>query len=144
VAIEDVVTALVAALDMPVAESAAFDLPGPEVLSGAQILDQTAKALGLPPATKIEVPFLTPRLSSLWVRFVTRARWSVARQVVVGLTHDLLAKEGQELWPRIGHPPLMSFADAAHVALAAEGYHRAPGAWGLVERWRREAARAFG
>jgi hypothetical protein len=29
---------------------------------------------------------LSPRLSSLWVRFVTRAKWSVAREVVVGLT----------------------------------------------------------
>jgi len=41
----------------------------------------------------LQLPLLTPRLSSLWVRFVTRARWSVAREIVLGLTSDLLAAD---------------------------------------------------
>lgn len=139
VGIDDVVTALVAALDLPAGESGCFDLPGPDVLSGRQILEQTAQQLRLRPPLAIEVPALTPRLSSQWVRFVTRAQWSVAREVVVGLTHDLLARDAT-FWRRIGHSPL-SFAEAAQRALTGEA--PTPGAWGVIERLlRRRGPRA--
>jgi uncharacterized protein YbjT (DUF2867 family) len=131
VAIDDVVAALVGAVELPDTESGSFDLPGPDVLSGREILEETARQMHLTPPFAIEVPLLTPRLSSQWVRFVTRARWSVAREVVVGLTHDLLARD-DHFWRRIGHPGRLSFAEAAHRALAAEG--PAPGLWGAVER----------
>jgi uncharacterized protein YbjT (DUF2867 family) len=84
VAIDDVVVALVRALELPAGAGGAFDLPGPDVLTGRQILDETAARMHLDPPLAIEVPLLTPRLSSQWVRFVTRARWSVAREVVLG------------------------------------------------------------
>ena len=92
VAIDDVVIALVRALDLPLTASAWFDLPGPGTLSGKEILEETARVMGLEHPRMIEVPLLSPRLSSLWVRFVTRAKWSVAREVVIGLTEDLLAR----------------------------------------------------
>ena len=140
VAIDDVVTALVQALQLQVPTSAWFDLPGPEILSGKQILDVTARVMGLHRPWKVEVPLLTPRLSSLWVRFVTRADWSVARAVVVGLTRDLLATS-EGLWPLINHPPRLGFAEAARRALAAEGPQQLPpGAWCTVERLRQAAA----
>lgn len=131
VAIDDVVAALVAAVDLPAAASASFDLPGPDVLSGRQILNEAARQMHLAPPLAIEVPVLTPRLSSHWVRFVTRADWSVAREVVVGLTHDLLARDDR-FWRQIGHAHRLSFSEAASRALAAEAPTR--GAWGFVER----------
>ncbi len=145
VAIDDVVAALVAALDVPLSASAWFDIAGPDVLSGRQILDETATALGLHRPLTIAVPVLSPRLSSLWVRFVTRARWSVAREVVVGLTQDLLAHDDR-FWSLIGHGRRRSFAEAARLALAAEAADApARGGWALVERARRPAiARAPG
>ena len=84
----------------------------------------------------VEVPLLTPRLSSCWVRFVTRAEWRVAREVVVGLTDDLLADDDQ-FWERIGHPERISFAVAAERALRAE-QREGPvrGWWGTLERAR--------
>jgi uncharacterized protein YbjT (DUF2867 family) len=138
VAIDDVVPALVRALELDLPASACFDLPGPDTLSGREILDETARAMGLGPAWKVEVPLLTPRLSSLWVRLVTRARWSVARAVVVGLEHDLVAS-GEELWPRIGHGPRLSFAEAARRALDDERRVGMTGAWAAVERLRKAA-----
>ncbi len=136
VAIDDVVIALVGALDLPLAASAWFDIPGPATLSGKEILEETARVMGLPSPRAVEVPLLSPRLSSLWVRFVTRARWSVAREVVVGLTEDLLAQDDR-LWTMVGHPRRLAFADAARLALVAEGLHSPPeGAWGFVERVR--------
>jgi hypothetical protein len=68
---------------------------------------------------------------------VTRAQWSVAREVVVGLTQDLLARD-DAFWRAIGHTTLISLPEAARRALAAEHDEvPAPGAWGLVERLRR-------
>src|SRR5512144_606081 len=118
IAIEDVVIALVRALDLPLEASAWFDLPGPEVLSGRQILEETARVMGLARPRVVGVPLLSPRLSSLWVRFVTRARWSVAREVVIGLTGGLLARDDR-VWRLIGHRRRLTFAEAARRALAA-------------------------
>jgi uncharacterized protein YbjT (DUF2867 family) len=131
VAIDDVVIALVAAADLPLGQSASHDLPGPEVMSGRQILDACARLMDLPSPMAVEVPLLTPRLSSHWVRFVTRARWSVAREVVVGLAHDVLARDDL-FWRRIGHDSRLSFDEAARRALAVEGPTAGP--WGVVER----------
>jgi uncharacterized protein YbjT (DUF2867 family) len=136
VAIADVVTALVRALDLPLLKSAWFDLPGPVTLSGKEILAETAQVMGLPRPRMVEVRLLSPRLSSLWVRFVTRARWSVAREVVIGLTEDLLARDDR-FWQLIGHPHRLSFAEAAKLALLAEdGGSRIQGIWGAIERAR--------
>lgn len=137
VAIHDVVIALVRALELPLASSEWFDVPGPEILSGSEILERTSHVMGLPRPRTISVPLLTPHLSSLWVRFVTRARWSIAREVVVGLTEDLLAKSDR-FWPLIDHPTRLTFAEAAVSALDAERAEPpARGPWGLVERARR-------
>ncbi|MFM7134495.1 MAG: NAD(P)H-binding protein [Planctomycetota bacterium] len=134
VAIDDVVAALLGALEIPVAGSEWFDVPGPEILSGRQILERTAAVLGARAPLMVEVPFLTPRLSSHWVRFVTRAEWSVAREVVVGLKDDLLARDDR-YWGLIDHRALLRFDEAARRAIAAgKADGPVPGAWGAIER----------
>ena len=136
VAIDDVVVALVRALELPLDASVWYDIPGPVTLSGKDILEETTRVMGLRHPRIIEVPLLSPRLSSFWVRFVTRAQWSVAREVVVGLTEDLLAHDDR-FWQLIGHPHRSSFAEAATLALDAErGDRRVQGAWGAIERAR--------
>lgn len=136
VAIGDVVIALTRALDLPLDASAWFDIPGPVTLSGKEILEETARVMGLRPPRMLAVPLLSPQLSSLWVRFVTRAQWSVAREVVIGLTEDLLARDDR-FWQLIGHPHCLPFAGAARLALDAErGDRRVQGAWGAIERAR--------
>lgn len=136
VAIGDVVIALVRALELPLATSASFDLPGPLALSGKEILEETARVMGLSHPRMIEVPLLSPRLSSLWVRFVTRAKWSVAREVVVGLSDDLLARDDR-FWRLIDHPTRLTFAEAVRVALSAERRQQpVTGPWGAIEHAR--------
>jgi uncharacterized protein YbjT (DUF2867 family) len=136
IAIDDVVIALVRALDLPLDASASFDVPGPATLSGKQILEETARSMGLRHPRTISVPLLSPHLSSLWVRLVTRADWSVAREVVVGLTEDLLARDDR-FWHLIDHPNRLTFAAAARRALDAElRRNPVPGAWGVIERVR--------
>ncbi|PCC71518.1 Uncharacterized conserved protein YbjT, contains NAD(P)-binding and DUF2867 domains [Nannocystis exedens] len=135
VAIDDVVVALIRALELDQSGSAWFDIPGPDVLTGKQILEETARVMGLRRPRSLDVPLLTPRLSSQWVRFVTRADWSVARNIVIGLTNDLLA-ESDRFWGSIDHRVRLSFAEAARRALAAEEREGVPvrGPWGVIER----------
>jgi len=136
IGVDDAVIALVGALDLPIEANVWFDVPGPETLSGKEILDRTAVLMGLREPLSVDVPFLSPRLSSLWIRLVTRADWSVAREIVIGLTEDLLAHD-DDFWSRIGHPQLATFDQAARRALAADrGSRPMRGPWALVERLR--------
>jgi uncharacterized protein YbjT (DUF2867 family) len=118
VALDDVVAALAAAADLPLAGSAWFDVPGPEVVSGRQILERIAALRGRRILT-LEVPLLTPRLSALWLKLVARTDFALARELVVGLRDDLLP-EDDRFWTLIGHTPLLSFDEAARRALAGE------------------------
>jgi len=137
VAIADVLVALVRALDVPLTASQSFDIPGPEILSGREILLRTAMALGLHEPLVVRVPVLTPRLSSLWVRFVTRAEWSVAREIVIGLTTDLVARNSR-YWELVGGPRRTPFEEAVRTAVDEERAAGAPGGgWGAVEKWMR-------
>ncbi len=136
VAIDDIVVALVRAVDLDVPGSACFDVPGPDLLSGREILEQTAAVLQVRRPLMIEVPLLSPKLSSHWVRFVTRAEWAVAREIVVGLKHDLIAHD-DAFWQLAGHPTRLSFREAAQRALVAETGGDAPrGPWALFESLR--------
>jgi uncharacterized protein YbjT (DUF2867 family) len=118
VALEDAVTALVAAAELPLESSACFDLPGPEIVSGRQILERIAALRGRR-ILALEVPLLTPRLSALWLKLVTRTDFALARELVLGFNQDLLPKDGR-FWQLIDHGPLVSFDEAVRRALANE------------------------
>lgn len=119
VAIADVVRALEAGLRLPLAASASFDLPGPEILTGREILDAAADTMRLRRPLVIEVPLLSPWLSSHWVRLVTRADWEIARELVLGLASDLVARDAR-YWTAIRHISLTTFSQAAAQALVEE------------------------
>jgi len=133
VALDDVLTALVAAVARPLSQSASFDLPGPAVLTGRQILEEAARQMQLPPPRAVEVPLLSPSLSSHWVRLVTRANWAVARELIEGLQTDLLARD-DAFWREIDHPQRVPFGEA--VRRAMESDPEPEGIWGVVERLR--------
>lgn len=118
VALADVVAALIRAADMPLAHSEWFDVPGPEILSGQQILERIARLRGRR-FLALKVPFLTPQLSALWLRLITRTDFALARELVLGLKEDLLPRDAR-FWGLIGHTNLVSFDDAARHALASE------------------------
>jgi hypothetical protein len=48
----------------------------------------------------IDVPVLTPTLSSYWIMLVTRANGALARELVQGLTSDLLAAD-EGMWQSV-------------------------------------------
>jgi uncharacterized protein YbjT (DUF2867 family) len=120
VALEDVVAAIVHAVDLPTDIRGTFDLPGPETLTGEELLKRVGKLLGIEPYT-VRVPILTPRLSSYWLKLITSADLSVAQELVEGLTSDLIAPD-RGFWPLLGHEPT-PFDVAARRALDAEKSH---------------------
>jgi uncharacterized protein YbjT (DUF2867 family) len=119
VAVSDVVVALVRGLSVPLESSASYDIPGPEALTEKEIVIQTARALGLRQPVMISVPVLSPWWSSHWVRMVTRADWGVAREIVLGLNEDLLARNA-DYWEMIGHRDRLTYRQAAREAVGAE------------------------
>jgi uncharacterized protein YbjT (DUF2867 family) len=118
VALDDVVAALVAATRFPLARSEVWDLPGPEALSGKEILRRVAAVMGRRPLL-LRVPFVSPSLSSHWIRLVTRADYRLAAELVQGLTSDLLATR-PGFWAAAGLPDPIALEEAARRALAAE------------------------
>lgn len=118
VALDDVVAALVAAARVELAASVWWDLPGPEALSGKEVLLRIAAVMGRRPLL-LELPLVTPRLSSHWIRLVTRADHELARELVEGLTSDLVATRPFP-WARSGLAPPLPLDEAIRRALAAE------------------------
>jgi nucleoside-diphosphate-sugar epimerase len=117
VGIDDVVDALVAASTVEFGEPV-YGLPGPELLSGRQIIERTAALLGIAPRT-LRVPIVTPALSSYWIRLITRANGNISRELVEGLRVDLIGSE-PDFWPLMGRSTLTSFDRAALQALREE------------------------
>jgi uncharacterized protein YbjT (DUF2867 family) len=140
IGIDDVVAALTAAIDDPLPGSAAFDLPGPEILTAREVLERTAAHAGFRPVM-VPIAFLTPRISSLWLRFVTGADYALARQLVDGMSADLIGDE-PGYWARMGDFRRTPFDQA--VARALAGDPPPVGVSGAVERVARRIGRRAG
>ncbi len=118
VALEDVVVALVRALQLPLPHSAWFDLPGPDTVSAREILSLIAGLRGRR-VPGVPVPFLSVSLSSWWLKLVTRADFGLARELVLGLKGDLLPHDDR-YWTLIDYRPRWGFQAAARKALEDE------------------------
>ena len=81
------------------------------------MMERAARIRGKRPIL-IEVPFLTPRLSSLWLHLVTPANVSVARPLVEGLRIPTVAHDDR-IWELL-RAPRTTFDDAVRTALEAQ------------------------
>jgi uncharacterized protein YbjT (DUF2867 family) len=116
--IEDVVLAIVRALDLPERGSAWYDVPGQERMTHANFLSRIAKSMGKDPRL-IGVPVITPRLSSYWIALVTRASLALAQELVQGLQSDL-DPSGESIWDRLGDENPTEFQTSVYQALEDE------------------------
>ncbi len=114
IAVEDVVTGLLAALALAGTDSRWYELPGPERISHRDMLVRTINAMGRK-SRMLSVPVLTPRLSSYWIALVTRTNLAMAKELVEGVRFDL-EPLGESLWTHIDHEP-MAVDDAIRRAL---------------------------
>lgn len=126
VSVEDVVAALLAGLDLPPDWSGWLDVPGPETISHRDLLLRVAGQLGHRPHI-IDLPVLSPRLSSYWIGLVTSADLALARELVEGLRSDLLP-EDDGIWDLLPEHRRVSLNQAIERALADRGEGPTPGA----------------
>jgi uncharacterized protein YbjT (DUF2867 family) len=81
------------------------DIGGKEVLSYADMMQKFAKLSGLRKRWIIQVPVLTPKLSSLWIGFVTPVPTSLARPLVESLISEVVADPKKSIDSIIAPPP---------------------------------------
>ena len=119
IAIRDVLWYLrnAAKLEKPVA--GIFDIGGPEILSYADMMQKFAKISGLRKRWIIKVPVLTPKLSSLWIGFVTPVPTGLARPLVGSLISEVVADPNESINHLIPLPQegLIDVAGAINLAL---------------------------
>jgi uncharacterized protein YbjT (DUF2867 family) len=116
IALVDIVRYLVEVAGRREAIGQGFDVGGPEVLTYKQMIERIARLRGRRPLI-VEVPILSPRLSSYWLHLVTPVRASVARPLVEGLRNATTAQD--ERIRDLSSFPLTPFDEAAREALGA-------------------------
>ncbi len=129
IALDDVLEYLARLPELTEAEGTIYDVGGPGVLTYAQMMREFGALVGRRPLI-VPVPVLTPRLSSYWLNLVTAVPTNVARALIDGLEHDVVADDAaiRELIPRA----LKSYreaAQAAQAALAAERDRETSARW---------------
>jgi len=92
IGLNDVSQYLAGVCGLQAALGTSFDAGGPEVMTYRQMMERIANLRGRRPWI-VEVPVLTPRLSSLWLHLVTPVGASVARPLIEGLKSPTIARE---------------------------------------------------
>ena len=92
IAIRNVLEYLRGVLMLEDAFNKAFDIGGTEILTYKEMLYGFAAVRKLKRVI-ISVPFLSPRLSSLWLVFVTSTTYSLARNLVNSMKNEVICKE---------------------------------------------------
>ncbi len=115
IAIDDIARYLVGVCGNEAALGEGFDAGGPEVMTYRQMIERIALLRGRK-LRLLEVPVLSPRLSSLWLHLVTPVNASVARPLIEGLKNPTVARE--ERLRTLLPFELTPFDEAARRALA--------------------------
>jgi len=102
IGIDDVVSYLVAALDEPRSEGQTIDIGSPSIETYRTMMLKYAAHRGLR-RPLLQVPVLTPRLSSYWVDLVTPIPASISRPLIEGLRSEVVCgnDRAREIFPQI-------------------------------------------
>jgi uncharacterized protein YbjT (DUF2867 family) len=92
IALPDVIRYLVGVLEHPDARGRVFEIGGPEVLRYIDMLKRAASQKGkrIP---SVNVPLLTPQLSSGWLALVTDVDFATARNLVDSMTNEVVVQD---------------------------------------------------
>jgi uncharacterized protein YbjT (DUF2867 family) len=92
IAVDDVLSYLLAALDLPPGRSRTFEVGGTDVTTYGDLIREYARQAGLR-RWLISVPVLTPYLSGLWLALVTPATYEVGRHLIEGLKNPMVVRD---------------------------------------------------
>jgi uncharacterized protein YbjT (DUF2867 family) len=120
IAIADLLAYLIAALDHPIDASEIFEIGGSDRVSYGGLMREYARQRGLKRLV-ISVPFLTPRLSSLWLGLVTPLYVRVGRKLIDSIRHSTVVEDPSAL-AEFGIRPC-GFREAIAAAIHADNKH---------------------
>jgi len=92
IAVEDVISYLATALDLPAGAERIYEIGGPDRVTYGDLMREYARQRGLK-RLLIPVPLLTPRLSSLWLGLVTPVYARVGRKLVDSLRNPTVVRD---------------------------------------------------
>jgi uncharacterized protein YbjT (DUF2867 family) len=92
IAVRNVIEFLTGVVQLESAYNESFDIGGPEVLNYKQMLLQFAGVRGLKRLI-INVPVMTPKLSSYWLYFVTSTSYKLAVNLVNSMKVEIVGRE---------------------------------------------------
>jgi uncharacterized protein YbjT (DUF2867 family) len=127
IAVRNALRYLVACLDDPRTVGADLDIGGPEVVTYAELIQAMARELGLPRRRLLALPFLTPRLSSLWLHFVTPVDMRLARPLAEGLRNRVVCRDDRAA--RWMPQELLDVDQAIAAALVRQREHDVTTSW---------------
>ena len=115
IAVADVLSYLISALDLSRGKSRIYEIGGADVVTYRDMMLRYAKLRDLR-RTVVIVPFFTPRLSSYWVHIVTPISAGVAQPLILGLHNEVIVRDAAaaEDFPQIAP---MGFDEAVSRAL---------------------------
>jgi uncharacterized protein YbjT (DUF2867 family) len=116
VALSDMLEYLVAALDVA---PGVYEIGGADVTTYREMIATYARVRGLRRRRILDVPYLTPRLSSYWVDFVTPVDQTVSHSLIESLTTEVVVQRPERTAAAFGIEP-MTTAAAVEVALARQ------------------------
>lgn len=126
IAIEDVLGYLRCAVDYEPSESCIYEIGGPDQVSYGDLMREYAKQRGLK-RIMISVPFLSARLSSLWLGLVTPIYATIGRKLVESLRNPTVVTNAAALDSFPLQP--MSLSSAIERALTNEDQEFATTRW---------------
>jgi uncharacterized protein YbjT (DUF2867 family) len=131
IAIRDVLHYLRSAANLKQPVNGVFDIGGPEVVTYAEMMQKFASISGLPRRIIIQVPVLTPKLSSLWIGLVTPVPTSLARPLVESLISEVVADPQKSIDAVIPKPEegLLTVTTAIELALTITENNRVDTRW---------------
>ena len=92
IAVDDVLSYLLAAKDLPPGESRIFEMGGTDVSTYGDLIREYARQRGLR-RWLISVPVLTPYLSGLWLALVTPTSFEIGRHLIEGLKNPTVVRD---------------------------------------------------
>ncbi len=126
ISIEDVISYLVEALDLPFSASGIYEIGGADRVSYGELMREYARQRGLR-RWILPVPVLSLRLSSLWLGLVTPIYARVGRKLIESVKHSTVVEDSRALQVFSVRPTGIRFAISR--ALANEDRQYAETRW---------------
>ena len=127
IGIRNVLYYLIGCLECPATRGATFDIGQPEILNYHKLMEIYAEEAGLRKRWIIPLPFLSPRLSSYWIHFLTPIPAALARPLTEGLKNPVICHDNRiaDLLPQ----DLFDCRRAIKLALERVKEHHVESSW---------------